>query len=164
MNRIKSIFTPAFFVRVAVIVLIILLAVFLYHYGKQHTVYVDNRMIKIGDESYRPLSRAEVSIDGMESQTYRQRTRREETVVRQKHTIRIESGDDVYEGEFTLPVNQDAVVLSLPAFVAGLGQDQYLSEFDWYRSRVINHPYDNKKFDHEGEREVVNAIVALPNR
>ena len=46
MNRIKSIFTPAFFVRVAVIVLIILLAVFLYHYGKQHTVYVDNRMIK----------------------------------------------------------------------------------------------------------------------
>ena len=129
MNRIKSIFTPAFFVRVAVIVLIILLAVFLYHYGKQHTVYVDNRMIKIGDESYRPLSRAEVSIDGMESQTYRQRTRREETVVRQKHTIRIESGDEVYEGEFTLPVNQDAVVLSLPAFVAGLGQDQYLSEF-----------------------------------
>ena len=129
MNRIKSIFTPAFFVRVVVIVLIILLAVFLYHYGKQHTVYVDNRMIKIGDESYRPLSRAEVSIDGMESQTYRQRTRREETVVRQKHTIRIESGDEVYEGEFTLPVSQDAVVLSLPAFVAGLGQDQYLSEF-----------------------------------
>lgn len=29
---------------------------------------------------------------------------------------------------------------------------------------IINHPYDNKKFDHEGEREVVNAIVALPNR
>ena len=25
---------------------------------------------------------------------------------------------------------------------------------------VINHPYDNKKFDHEGERVVPNLIVA----
>lgn len=29
---------------------------------------------------------------------------------------------------------------------------------------IINHPYDNKKFDHEGEREVVNAIVVIPNQ
>lgn len=32
------------------------------------------------------------------------------------------------------------------------------------RTGIINHPYDNKKFDHEGEREVVNAIVVIPNK
>ena len=27
------------------------------------------------------------------------------------------------------------------------------------KTGVINHPYDNKKFDHEGERTVPNLIV-----
>jgi exopolysaccharide biosynthesis protein len=26
---------------------------------------------------------------------------------------------------------------------------------------VVNYPSDNKKFDHEGEREVANALVVL---
>ena len=31
------------------------------------------------------------------------------------------------------------------------------------KTGIVNHPYDNKKFDHEGEREVSNAILVIPN-
>ena len=133
-KNIKDIFNLSFFVRLAVIVLIILLAVFLYHFGKQHTVYVDNRTIEIDGVSYRALEWAEVSVDGGESQEYSPRTRREATVQRQKHTIHVIYEDEDFnqfeiEQEFTGPVNETQVVLSLPALVAGLSEDQYLTEF-----------------------------------
>ena len=32
------------------------------------------------------------------------------------------------------------------------------------KTGIVNHPYDNKKFDHEGEREVSNAILVIPNK
>lgn len=30
-------------------------------------------------------------------------------------------------------------------------------------SGIVNHPYDNKKFDHNGERKVSSCIIALPS-
>ena len=32
------------------------------------------------------------------------------------------------------------------------------------KTGIVNHPYDNKKFDHEGEREVSNAILVIPHK
>ncbi len=133
-KNLKDFFNLSFYVRLAVIVVVILLAVFLYHYGMQHTVYVDNRTIEIDGESYRALDWAMVSVDGGEEQEYSPRTRREETVMRQKHTIHVVYEDDdfnevEFDAEFTLPVNQRQIVLSLPALLAGLDQSQYLTEF-----------------------------------
>lgn len=133
-KNLKDFFNLSFFVRLAVIVVIILLAVFLYHYGMQHTVYVDNRTIEIDGQSYRALDWAMVSVDNGESQEYSPRTRREETVMRQKHTIHVVYEDDdfneiEFDAEFTLPVNKKQIVLSLPALLAGLDQSQYLTEF-----------------------------------
>ncbi len=133
-KNLKDFFNLSFYVRLAVIVVVILLAVFLYHYGMQHTVYVDNRTIEIDGESYRALDWAMVSVDGGDSQEYSPRTRREETVMRQKHTIHVVYEDDdfneiEFDAEFTLPVNEKQIVLSLPALLAGLDQSQYLTEF-----------------------------------
>ena len=133
-KNIKDFFNLSFFVRLAVIVLVILLAVFLYHYGKQHTVYIDNRTIEIDGQSYKALDWAEVSVDGGDSQEYSPRTRREATVLRQKHSIHVVYEDEDFnqfevDVEFKVPVNETQVVLSLPALVAGLGEDQFLTEF-----------------------------------
>ena len=133
-KNLKDFFNLSFFVRLAVVVVVILLAVFLYHYGKQHTVYVDNRTIEIDGVSYKALDWAEVSVDGREAEEYSPRTRREETVIRQKHTIHVVYEDEDFnqfevDAEFTVPLNETHVVLSLPALVAGLGEDQYITEF-----------------------------------
>ena len=133
-KNLKDFFNLSFFVRLAVIVLVLLLAVFLYHYGKQHTVYIDNRTIEIDGQSYKALDWAEVSVDGGDSQEYSPRTRREATVLRQKHSIHVVYEDEDFnqfevEGEFSIPLNETRVVLSLPAFVAGLGEDKFITEF-----------------------------------
>ncbi len=133
-KSIKDFFNLSFYVRLGVIVIVVLLAVFLYHFGKQHTVYVDNRTIEIDGESYKALDWAEVSIDGRDSQEYSPRTRREEIVQRQKHTIHVIYEDEDFnqfevEAEFSIPLNDTQVVLSLPALVAGLSEDQYITEF-----------------------------------
>ena len=133
-KSIKDIFNLSFYVRLGVIVVVILLAVFLYCFGKQHTVYIDNRTMEIDGVSYRALDWAEVSIDGMDAAEYSPRTRREATVMRQKHTIHVIYEDEDFnqfevEGEFSIPLNETRVVLSLPAFVAGLGEDKFITEF-----------------------------------
>ncbi len=133
-KNIKDFFNLSFYVRLGVIVVVILLAVFLYHYGKQHTIYVDNRTTEIDGVSYKALEWAEVSVDGMEAEEYSPRTRREATVTRQKHTIHVLYEDEDFnqfeiEAEFSVPLNENQVVLSLPALVAGLGEDKYITEF-----------------------------------
>lgn len=133
-KNIKDFFNLSFYVRLGVIVVVILLAVFLYHYGKQHTVYVDNRTIEIDGQSYKALDWAEVSVDGHDSKEYSPRTRREETVQRQKHTIHVIWEDEDFnqfemEAEFRVPLNETQVVLSLPALVAGLSEEEYITEF-----------------------------------
>ena len=131
---IKDFFNLSFYVRLAVILLVIILAVFLYHYGKQHTVYIDNRTIEIDGVSYKALEWAEVSVDGGDASEYSPRTRREATVQRQKHTIHVVYEDEDFnqfeiETEFTVPLNETQVVLSLPALVAGLDDSQYITQF-----------------------------------
>ncbi len=133
-KNLKDFFNLSFYVRLAVIVVVILLAVFLYCYGKQHTVYVDNRTIEIDGVSYRALDWAEVTVDGAKKQEYSPRTRREETVMRQKHTIHVLYEDEDFnqfevEGEFSIPLNETQVVLSLPAFIAGLPEEDFITEF-----------------------------------
>ena len=102
-KNIKDFFNLSFFVRLAVIVLVILLAVFLYHFGKQHTVYIDNRTIEIDGVSYKALDWAEAYVDDGESQEYTPRTRREATVQRQKHSIHV---------LYSLPWSQDLMMTS----------------------------------------------------
>ena len=133
-KNVKDFLNLSFYVRLGVIVLVILLAVFLYNYGKQHTVYIDNRTIEIDGVSYKALDWAEVSVDGGESEEYSPRTRREATVMRQKHSIHVLYEDEdfnqfEYDAEFSIPLNETYIVLSLPALVAGLPEEQYLSEF-----------------------------------
>ncbi len=133
-KTIKDFFNLSFYVRLAVILLVIILAVFLYHYGKQHTVYIDNRTIEIDGVSYKALEWAEVSVDGGDASEYSPRTRREATVQRQKHTIHVVYEDEDFnqfeiETEFTVPLNETQVVLSLPALVAGLDDSQYITQF-----------------------------------
>ena len=52
----KEIFDIRFLVRLGCIIVIIALAVFLYFFGKQRTLYVDNWSTEIDGESYKRMT------------------------------------------------------------------------------------------------------------
>ena len=126
--------TLSWIVRLVLVVLILALAVFLYQFGKEHKIYVDNRSVEINGETYDALDWAEYSIDGLEPVESYPRMRDSVTVVRQKHSIHILWEDwyfNQFEAdlEFELPLNEYEIVLSLPAVAAGLPAEDCLIEF-----------------------------------
>ncbi len=129
----KEIFDIRFFVRLGCIIVIIALAVFLYFFGKQRTLYVDNWSTEIDGESYKAVDWAMVEVDDLGDQEYSPRQRRGIALRGTTHTIYITTEDDDFNEivldpvEFTLPADQS--IISLPALVAGLPADKAIQEF-----------------------------------
>ncbi|MBO8436651.1 MAG: ankyrin repeat domain-containing protein [Spirochaetes bacterium] len=96
------------------------------------TLIISNGTIELNGVLYSALDWAEVSIDGMKSLEYLPRTRRGVIVKKQKHTIHVLYEDKdfnqfEYTSEFYIPSNETQIVLNLPALVAGLGADEYVT-------------------------------------
>lgn len=126
--------TTSWIVRIVLILLVLALAVFLYHYGKEHKIYVDNRSVEIDGVKYDALDWAEYSVDGAEPVESYPRMRDSVTVQRQKHSLHILWEDWYFNQferdiEFELPLNTYEIVLSLPAVAAGLEPEKCLIEF-----------------------------------
>lgn len=121
------------FIRIGFVVLLIVLAVVMYHIGKQHTILIDNNRTEDG---IRALDWAEVSVDGQPGLEMYPRMRDQAIVVGQKHTIEITYTNDDWEDEVisvdvTVPVNQNMVLFSLPKFLEdpSASQDVWLTPF-----------------------------------
>ena len=132
MKSAKEIFDLRFFVRLACIVVIIALAIFLYNFGKQRTLYVDNWTTEINGTSYKAEDWAMVEVDDLGAQEYGQRVRRGIPLRGKTHTISI-TYDDRSFNEIELPVVEfslpyDATLISIPGLVAGLPVEECLSE------------------------------------
>ena len=129
----KEIFDLRFFVRLGCIVVIIALAIFLYFYGKQRTLYVDNWSTEINGESYRYLDWAEAEVDDLGKSEFNPRVRHGVQLRGRTHTITIATEDDNFNLieldpiEFRLPADQS--IISLPALVAGLPVEECIQEF-----------------------------------
>ena len=132
MKSAKEIFDLRFFVRLGCIVAIILLAVFLYNFGKQRTLLVDNWTTEINGTSYRAEDWAKVEVDDLGTQEYAPRMRISIPLRGRTHTIKITYDDRSYNEielpvvEFSLPY--DATLISIPGLVAGLPVEECLSE------------------------------------
>ena len=133
MKSAKEIFNIRFFVRLACILLIIALAIFLYFYGKQRTVYIDNWSAEINGTRYSAEDWALVSVDGGETTEFAPRMRIGVPLRGRTHTIKVTYDDRSYneielpEVEFT--VEYDTSLLSIPALVAGVPVEDCISEF-----------------------------------
>lgn len=88
--------------------------------GKQHTILIDNKDDPLG--SYEAIDGMSVQIDNLESAEYYPGDRDRAVVQGQRHRIRVELFDDerVIEREFSVPFNQDMVLLSVPRLVSGM--------------------------------------------
>ncbi len=133
MKSAKEIFDLRFFVRLGCIVAIILLAVFLYNFGKQRTLLVDNWTTEINGTSYRAEDWAKVEVDDLGTQEYAPRMRISIPLRGRTHTIKI-TYDDRSFNEFELDpiefsLKYDTSIISVPALVAGVPVEDALREF-----------------------------------
>lgn len=129
----KLTFNRTFFIRLTAIVLVILLAVWMFFIGKQHTILLDNKTV--GD--FKALSEVEVQVDKQEALFLMPRDRDQAIVTAQKHKVVIKYTDSSWnEVEIVktvkLPLMDSMMLLSIPTLVANpdAPQSEWLTHFE----------------------------------
>lgn len=103
--------------------------------GRGHTVYLDNKKLEYNGTTYDTPYKVEVYVGGEKVAKLYDRERGMATCIGQTFRMTLEitqdkGGDKTTQSyEVKLPYNMDGIIINLPAYLAGLGEDAYLSEF-----------------------------------
>ena len=108
--------TKTFYIRLIAILIIILVAIWMYVIGKDYG-------------SYKALSWVDVTVDKQEPLGLAKRDRDVFTVVNQTHKFKVEADGETKEIKLRIPLEMKNVIINLPAFMAGLDQTEWMSEF-----------------------------------
>ena len=121
--------------RVGAILLLLIIAASMMVIGRGHTVYLDNKKLEYNGKSYDTPYKVVVLVDGEQVAKLYDRERGSATCIGQKFTVTLEITEKKGGSETTqtytipLPKNMDGIIINLPAYLAGLGEDAYLTEF-----------------------------------
>ena len=121
--------------RLAAILLLIAIAAVMMVIGRCHTVYFDNKAIDYEGKTYETPYKVEVTVKDDKVAKLYNNERGMATWIGQnfKMTLGItqeKGGEEVTESyAIKLPYNMDGIVINLPAYLAGLPQEAYLTEF-----------------------------------
>ena len=104
--------------------------------GRGHTVYFDNKTLEdYQGQAYKAANRVVVTIKGEEVAKLGARERGMAVWIGQNFRMTLEvtqekGGEpEIREISLKLPYNMDGVIVNLPAMLAGLPEDAWLSEF-----------------------------------
>ncbi|WP_251316335.1 DUF6672 family protein [Flintibacter muris] len=104
--------------------------------GRGHTVYFDNKTLEgYEGQDYKAFERIVVSVKGEEVAKLGKRERGMSIWIGQNFKMVLEitenKGDEpvVKEISINLPYDMDGIVINLPAYLAGLPEEAWLSEF-----------------------------------
>ena len=108
--------------------------------GRGHTVYFDNRSLEYNGTNYDSLYKIEVYLGGSAEGEAVARLYDQErgmaTQVGQSMTLTLvitpeDGGEEADPATYTidLPYNMDGIVINLPAYLEGLPEEAYLTEF-----------------------------------
>ncbi|MDR2179011.1 MAG: hypothetical protein LBP21_01760 [Synergistaceae bacterium] len=116
--------------RFAVLCLILVLSAWLFYIGREHQVFLDNKTIEAGGQSFRALDFVRVSVAGKPPVELMPRDRDVMAAVGPRFTVKVELMDEfgeeverVVEKEITPGFSGD-MMLSLPLLAAG--RDDFL--------------------------------------
>lgn len=122
-------------IRVCAVVILILIAVCMMVIGRGHTVYLDNKAFEYEGKTYEAPYKVTVEVGGETVAKLYEKERGSANNIGQtfEMTLRImqtKGGAETSETyRVKLPYNLDGVVINVPAFVADLPQEVYMSEF-----------------------------------
>jgi hypothetical protein len=103
--------------------------------GRGHTVYLDNRTIEYNGQIYNALNRAVIFVDGKQVAKLNERERGMSPCIGQNFSMSLtvsrtkDSDEENILISIRLPLHMDGIIISLPALLAGLPEEAYLSEF-----------------------------------
>lgn len=121
--------------RVGTILLLLVIAGIMMVIGRGHTVYLDNKTIDYDGQTYKSPYKIVVSVDGEQIAKLYDKERGMSTCIGQKFDMTLEvtqeKGDDAqaWAVSLALPYGMDGIAINLPAFLAGLPEEAYLSVF-----------------------------------
>lgn len=104
--------------------------------GRGHTVYFDNKTLEgYEGQDYKAFERVVVTVKGEEVAKLGKRERGMSIWIGQNFSMTLEitenKGDEpvVKEVSLKLPYDMDGIVVNLPAYLAGLPEEAWMSEF-----------------------------------
>ena len=122
-------------IQIVAVVLLIALGYAMTIIGRGHTVYLDAKKIEVDGTELKPPYKTEVYVNGERIAKLYDKERGMSTCVGSKFTMTLKmtqnKGDDATEATYTiaLPQNMDGIIINLPAYLAGLPEEDYMSEF-----------------------------------
>ncbi len=118
------------FIRTAVVVVYIALAVCMFVTGRSHTVLIDNRASE--DGSYKAVNGMSVTVNHNKPSDFMKGDRDKFTVKGQTLRIKVESFDGKIDTTYTLkiPLTEDTVLVSIPKLASGASADEAMESFE----------------------------------
>ena len=122
-------------IQIIAVVLLIALGYAMTIIGRGHTVYLDAKKIEVDGAELKPPYKTEVYVNGERIAKLYDKERGMSTCIGNKFTMTLkitqEKGGAATEATYTvsLPQNMDGIIINLPAYLAGLPEDVYMSEF-----------------------------------
>ena len=123
-------------IRLAALAVVIAIAATMIVIGRGHTIYFDNKTLEdYQGQEYKAFERVVVTVKDEEVAKLGKRERGAATWIGQNFKMTLEitekKGDEprTEEIELKLPYNMDGIIINLPAYLAGLPEEAWLSEF-----------------------------------
>lgn len=125
----------ALLIRVAAVLVLIAIAAVMMVIGRGHTVYFDNKKLEYDGKTYDTPYKVVVFVKGEQVAKLYNGERGMSTWIGQNFEAELEitevkGGEEVTRTlEVKLPYNMDGIILNLPALLAQLPEEAYLTEF-----------------------------------
>ena len=121
--------------RVAAIVIILAIAAVTFVIGRGHTLYFDNKETAYNGQTVEPFYKVVVTVGDQKPAKLSKGDRGMGEVMGQKLSMTVEITDEegasphAHKVNMSVPYNMDGITINIPALMAGLPEDAYLSEF-----------------------------------
>ena len=152
-------------IRLAALVVVIAVAAAMMVIGRGHTLYFDNKTIEeYQGQEYKSFERVVVTVKGEEVAKLGKRERGMATWIGQNFKMTLEitenKGDEPRTEEISmkLPYGVDGIVINLPAYLAGLPEDAWFSEFV---PQAETEPADDEPLPGEGDEFGLEGDLGL---
>ncbi|SDB30258.1 DUF6672 family protein [Butyrivibrio sp. INlla16] len=122
--------------RIIALVVLVLIATAMFIIGRGHTVYFDNKPLEYGGKTIDEVPyKIDVLVNGEKVASIKEGERGMVDTMGQNFNMQLlvtkekDGKTSKIQVGLPLPYNMDGIILNLPAMLAGLPQDAYISEF-----------------------------------
>ena len=121
--------------RAAALAIVLAVAAAMFVIGRGHTVYFDNKTCEYNGQSVEAFYKVNVTVKGEKAAKLSAGDRGMAEIMGQTITMTLEITDEkggtphAHKVSMGIPYKMDGIILNIPALMAGLPEEAYMSEF-----------------------------------